>query len=815
MLYLCNNYNIKKMKKINLILSAVVLLLIFSCEKDNNIPLNQQQVDGLTSNPFLDNFGDNTTARFIGTVVNEEGDPISGVTITIGSTMAITDTNGVFSIEEAVVYEQFAYVKASKIGFIDGSRALVPTDGVNQVSIMLLDSEPIATVASGQPLTFDLPGGVSVDLPGTYQTKFGFEYQGDVSVVIKHLNPDNQNMALQMPGALIAENESGDLRVLETYGMIAVELIGQNGEDLTIGEDSVALISIPVPTNATNPPATIPLWYFDEVYGYWKEEGFAELVGNKYVGEVSHFSFWNCDAPFAAVPFCVTLQDTDGNPLPNNYVQLQRATSGWYSYSGGYTNQNGLVCGLVPADEMLTLTIQDFGCVGNNFTENIGPFSEDANITITVGSGSTTNLIGIFNDCNGDAAVNGYVQLFYNSASSIVPITNGQLDIAIDYCSTDTAFSAQFFDLESGQSTDVVTGNFTIGITDLGTEMSCTDLSDSDADGVFDVNEDLNGNNNLDDDDTDQDGTPDYLDTDDDGDGIDTIDEDYNNDGNPMNDDSDGDTIPDYLDNLDVLIYATEVSGTGCIPSFIYAFDSIVSEVYFELINNTYTFYLTEADALSDVNQLASPFIDDGTTQIIYVKAVNTITNQFDIAEVYLYQEYLDTDGDGLTDCEELSGIDSDLSICNPNGNITDPNLADSDGDGFDDCIEATNGTDPSDDTSIPTSPSIIVNDQTVTEGDVMEYAFTLSSPAIDDIVINFEIVSDIVDFDDYEIEGIYGNNNINITIEAGSSSGVFAIVITDDTEVEGTEDFTVVGTLLSGSASAIGEATISIIDND
>lgn len=643
------------MKKINLILSAVALLLIFSCEKDNNIPLNQQQVDGLTSNPFLDNFGDNTTARFIGTVVNEEGDPISGVTITIGSTMAITDTNGVFSVEEAVVYEQFAYVKASKIGFIDGSRALVPTDGVNQVSIMLLDSEPIATVASGQPLTFDLPGGVSVDLPGTYQTKFGFEYQGDVSVVIKHLNPDNQNMALQMPGALIAENESGDLRVLETYGMIAVELIGQNGEDLTIGEDSVALISIPLPTNATNPPATIPLWYFDEVYGYWKEEGFAELVGNKYVGEVSHFSFWNCDAPFATVPICMTLQDTDGNPLPNNYVQLQRSTSGWNSSTSGYTNQNGLVCGLIPADEMLTLTFQGFGCVGNNFNENIGPFSEDVNITLTIDESTTTNLVGIFNDCNGEPSTNGYVQLYYNNTSYIIPIINGQLDTAIDYCSTDTAFSAQFFDLESGQSTDAVTGNFTIGITDLGTEMSCTDLSDSDADGVIDLNEDLNGNNNLDDDDTDQDGTPNYLDTDDDGDGIDTIDEDYNNDGNPMNEDSDGDEIPDYLDAQDVALTGITVPVEGCDPNQYVDLNVVRNEYLDQFPNNTYQFYLLPGEAEAGINELTSPYnFPDGLTNI-NVKATNTITNQYLIALVITTPSVLDTDNDGYSDCNEIS----------------------------------------------------------------------------------------------------------------------------------------------------------------
>ncbi len=49
-------------------------------------------------------------------------------------------------------------------------------------------------------------------------------------------------------------------------------------------------------------------------------------------------------------------------------------------------------------------------------------------------------------------------------------------------------------------------------------------------------------------DDTDSDGTPDYLDDDDDNDGVLTKDEDYNQDGDPRNDDTNSDGKPDYLD---------------------------------------------------------------------------------------------------------------------------------------------------------------------------------------------------------------------------------------------------------------------------
>ena len=95
------------------------------------------------------------------------------------------------------------------------------------------------------------------------------------------------------------------------------------------------------------------------------------------------------------------------------------------------------------------------------------------------------------------------------------------------------------------------TGSSSIpGNTSLIFQITLQDVNrvDNDYDTVDSIYEDLNGNGDFTDDDTDGDGIPNYADADDDGDGILTIDEDANGDGNPMNDDSDNDGIPDYLD---------------------------------------------------------------------------------------------------------------------------------------------------------------------------------------------------------------------------------------------------------------------------
>ena len=82
---------------------------------------------------------------------------------------------------------------------------------------------------------------------------------------------------------------------------------------------------------------------------------------------------------------------------------------------------------------------------------------------------------------------------------------------------------------------------------ELGTYVENTD---SDNDGVPNIEEDINGNGYLFDDDTDENRQPNFLDVDDDGDGILTRIEIRNADGEIVKPypDTDGDGIPDYLD---------------------------------------------------------------------------------------------------------------------------------------------------------------------------------------------------------------------------------------------------------------------------
>lgn len=470
------------MKTIYLLkLSLVALIFIFSSCEDE---VYEGPTDGGQDNgpdTFSEYFGSDINRDFIGNVIDENGDPVSGVNISIGSNTATTDNNGVFIIKNADVKERFAYVKAEKPGYIHGSRTLAPSEGVNKVEIMLLQENVISTINSGSAETVSLPSGASVGFDGNFIKSDGSAYSGSVDVIMHHLDPANEDMRLQMPGMLYAQNQNGAERMLQTFGMMAVELRGSSGEELNLAEGSTAQITMPLDNSLlSTAPQTIPLWYFDEDLGYWKEEGQATLQGNAYVGEVSHFSFWNCDIPASASLVCITVLSDAGLPLSNLTLQI---TSSSFGTTSGITNANGQTCGFMPNGEVLELNVfYNDGCQNTPVhTENIGPFSNDASVTISLSSlpGVITETItGTFNACDGNAVENGYVELTYNNLTTVDIIDNADFEINVLRCEDELSFLLEGYDYTNLQTTGAINYTFTTPSTDVGILTACNSITE-------------------------------------------------------------------------------------------------------------------------------------------------------------------------------------------------------------------------------------------------------------------------------------------------------------------------------------------------
>lgn len=472
------------MKHINqfpkfILLIIFSILTITSCQKDDDNSGGEQQE--IIPDEFSDYFGNNISRNFLGNVIDTNNNPISGVTISIGNETATTDSNGVFIINNANVNQRFGYIKAEKAGYIHGSRSVVPSNGTNKVTIMLLEATVVGTVNSGSAETVSMPNGSSVSFDGNYIKEDGSVYSGSVNVIMHHLDPADNDMPMQMPGMLYAQNTDGAERMLQSLGMLAVELRGNNGEDLNLATGSSSEIKMPVDASLMSiAPATIPLWYFDEVKGYWKEEGIATLQGNMYVGNVSHFSFWNCDIPAEAITLCITATDTNNDLLNNLWVSITSATFGT---TYGYTNENGEVCGFVPSGETLELNAYSYDFCGNIplYTEMIGPFTTDSNISVIVPDNSDVieeTVVGNFNTCDDNAVTDGYVQLRYGNQTFTDAVSDGTFEINLLRCSEDNTFKIKASDYVNLQTTDSISYTFTTPLTDIGTISACNAVTE-------------------------------------------------------------------------------------------------------------------------------------------------------------------------------------------------------------------------------------------------------------------------------------------------------------------------------------------------
>ncbi|WP_417876199.1 hypothetical protein [Winogradskyella sediminis] len=464
------------------ILFILITTLTFSsCSKDEDDRISGGEQQEIVPDEFSEYFGNEISRDFLGTVMDKNHLPIEGVLVTIGDDTAYTDSNGVFMIKNATINKRFGYIKASKTGYIHGSRNVVPSNGTNKVTMMLLDHNIIGTVNSGETGNVSLNNGSSVNFDGNFIKEDGSEYSGSVNVIVHHLDPTDEDMPLQRPGMLYAQNKEGAERMLQTLGMLAVELRGSAGEELNLAEGSTSEIQMYVdPSLMAIAPATIPLWYFDETKGYWIEEGEATLQGNMYVGTVSHFSFWNYDIQAEAVTLCITATNEDNNALNNLWVKITSLT---YGTTTGFTNENGEVCGYIPSNESLELNVYSYDFCGNTalYSEMIGPFTTDSDISITVPESSDIieeTITGNFNTCDDNAVTDGYVQLKYGGQIFTDVVSDGTFEISLLRCEEDNTFQIKASDYVNLQTTDTISYTFTTPLTNIGTITACNTVSE-------------------------------------------------------------------------------------------------------------------------------------------------------------------------------------------------------------------------------------------------------------------------------------------------------------------------------------------------
>ncbi len=242
-------------------------------------------------------------ATISGYVKNEKGAPLSGVKVTSPDTVVFTDSRGLYSLPAVASADRYV-LKLEKDSFFYHISSKLWTDTATTIVSMV----PKSNTSYSSVTTFSSEKGVEVKVDGctisipanSLALPDGSSYNGNVNLSVVYLNPENRLFDELVPGGdLCAIRSNGDTATLVSYGMARVEMESENGEKLQLSLDSKAKLTFPVSSfQKNNPHDTIPLWWFDEKDGIWREEGVAFNKGDYYEGYVNHFTWWNCDHYF-------------------------------------------------------------------------------------------------------------------------------------------------------------------------------------------------------------------------------------------------------------------------------------------------------------------------------------------------------------------------------------------------------------------------------------------------------------------------------------------------------------------------------------
>jgi hypothetical protein len=190
---------------------------------------------------------------------------------------------------------------------------------------------------------------------------------------------------------------------------------------------------------AATAPLTIPMWYFDETDGIWREEGMGVLNGDTYSASVKHFSYWNFDAWFPIVKWGASFVYENGAPA--NQMNVCITIPALNTTKCAHTNMDGMVCGMVPSNEPLWMEVINT-CNEIVYSQPVGPFSDTilmGPITIE-GNMEVTAITGRAVNCALEPVKKGYARIAVDGYSHFAVLNEltGAFQMSVLNCGTNS-----------------------------------------------------------------------------------------------------------------------------------------------------------------------------------------------------------------------------------------------------------------------------------------------------------------------------------------------------------------------------------------
>ncbi|WP_152555672.1 thrombospondin type 3 repeat-containing protein [Methylomarinum vadi] len=240
------------------------------------------------------------------------GSSLSGASIKIGLNSVTTVSNDIGQFTADVGSSELANdnlndffpIEVTATGFSSGYAKVVVEPGRTSYD-MSINLQPVSDTISEQE---DVTQGVEINKGGDPVGSLTIPVDAlpvGVSTVtgsVTYLDPTTDDLQSAPGGDLLALPEGAnpnEVVPLESFGMMEFDLEDQDGNPIHELGGNAEVCMKATPGLAVGD--TIPLWWYDEAAGLWKEEGqgvVADRNGQLMIcGNVTHFTWWNYDQP--------------------------------------------------------------------------------------------------------------------------------------------------------------------------------------------------------------------------------------------------------------------------------------------------------------------------------------------------------------------------------------------------------------------------------------------------------------------------------------------------------------------------------------
>ena len=414
-----------------------------------------------------------------GRVLDEEGNGLSGVPVSVGDNSKTTNGQGNFSFDNIIVEKSKALITAEQSTYFLGiatsdfradAGSFVEITMVEKGEASLIKTDEANNFTVGEDLEIVVPAGMLVDENGDLA-------EGEAELFSRYIDPTSDEFGNQMPGSLSTVDEDGNEEVLETFGMMVTEFSDEE-EELLIAEGETMKVNFKIPDELLDDaPDELTIYLFDLEEEQWFPIDNCTKVGIYYECNISKPGYICIARPLRAICLSGTVFNADSTFSSYLKVQVEDLST-HYTYFG-YTDLDGYFCGSVPTETEMYFSIIDL-CGNEIFGETVGPFSNhhylgDVYLDVTVNE-YILNISGQIIDCNSALLDSGYISVSYPSNTRIFEVVDGLVNADIGLkCVEFPVLSIQAYSsAEQLVSDSLVFTEF--GDVDLGQEVICEDL---------------------------------------------------------------------------------------------------------------------------------------------------------------------------------------------------------------------------------------------------------------------------------------------------------------------------------------------------